>query len=362
MSGAKGEQESTETLSFRCDCERCRLMRGRIDRQTDKVAFTLAEVLITLGIIGIVAALTLPTLTESISERINSERQANVAFKITQAVEKMHALGLMSGKYTTTDAFVDELQKHLKIAKRCDANHIAACWPTDKVTTSDGEEFEIAKAKKGKNLGLKNNTSDNVGLVLADGASIILTYNQNSEGIDVGDKVTALYKDLPMGFGKTKTFAYTTSVTAPIDFVMDVNGAKGPNSETIDNKMKDIRSFKVARFSRCDAKISGIGCVVSLGTSYSPNRYGNYWKGAIQACLDIGMILPDSSTLGTILDERQSYPELPQSVFFLSSTLPSGHYYPPVGPLYHVVHDNDNYHAILDGDSYTPKNVICIGK
>ena len=30
MSEAKGEQESTETLSFRCDCERCRLMRGRI--------------------------------------------------------------------------------------------------------------------------------------------------------------------------------------------------------------------------------------------------------------------------------------------------------------------------------------------
>ena len=28
MSKAKGEQESTETLSFRCDCERCHLMRG----------------------------------------------------------------------------------------------------------------------------------------------------------------------------------------------------------------------------------------------------------------------------------------------------------------------------------------------
>jgi len=28
MSEAKDEQESTETLSFRCDCERCRLMRG----------------------------------------------------------------------------------------------------------------------------------------------------------------------------------------------------------------------------------------------------------------------------------------------------------------------------------------------
>ena len=32
MSVAKGEQESTETLSFRCDCERCRFMRGRKGR------------------------------------------------------------------------------------------------------------------------------------------------------------------------------------------------------------------------------------------------------------------------------------------------------------------------------------------
>ena len=32
MSEAKGEQESTETLSFRCDCERCRLTRGRKGR------------------------------------------------------------------------------------------------------------------------------------------------------------------------------------------------------------------------------------------------------------------------------------------------------------------------------------------
>ncbi len=76
MSEAKAEQQSTETLSFRCWCEGCHLSRGRIGGQnveknvwcthlrTEKkqAAFTLAEVLITLGIIGVVAALTLPAL------------------------------------------------------------------------------------------------------------------------------------------------------------------------------------------------------------------------------------------------------------------------------------------------------------
>ena len=44
-----------------------------------KFAFTLAEVLITLGVIGVVAALTMPTLLKNIAERSNSEAQANLA-------------------------------------------------------------------------------------------------------------------------------------------------------------------------------------------------------------------------------------------------------------------------------------------
>ena len=46
----------------------------------------------------------------------------------------MKALGLLIGSYKTTDEFVDELQKHLKVIKRCSANDIADCWSTDKAT------------------------------------------------------------------------------------------------------------------------------------------------------------------------------------------------------------------------------------
>ena len=68
MSEAKAEQQSTETLSFRCWCEGCRLTRGRRMKQK-RSAFTLAEVLITLGIIGIVAAMTLPSLITNYREK-----------------------------------------------------------------------------------------------------------------------------------------------------------------------------------------------------------------------------------------------------------------------------------------------------
>ena len=310
------------------------------------VAFTLAEVLITLGVIGVVAALTMPTLLKNIAERSNSEAQANLAQKITKSMDLMRADGGLERTYNSTDEFVDEFSKYIKISTRCDADHIADCWPTKTVTTTDGETYDVSKAKTGKNLNLKDNKSNNVGIILADGATLILTYNPNAGIIGDGDTVTPSFADLPIGFGRTKKFAYTTSVTNSIDFVMDVNGFKGPNSEARNGKQYDIRSFKVAKFSKGCAgnDISGIGCVYQL-PSYSPIKagseeikkwdpnwttekvgsyasYDNYWAGAKKACDDIGMSLPDKSKLQSLYEagNKDSSLGLPHSGGFWSSS------------------------------------------
>ena len=312
-----------------------------------RIAFTLAEVLITLGVIGVVAALTMPTLLKNIAERSNSEAQANLAQKITKSMDLMRADGGLERTYNSTDEFVDEFSKYIKISTRCDADHIADCWPTKTVTTTDGETYDVSKAKTGKNLNLKDNKSNNVGIILADGATLILTYNPNAGIIGDGDTVTPSFADLPIGFGRTKKFAYTTSVTSSIDFVMDVNGFKGPNSEARNGKQYDIRSFKVARFSKGCAgnDINGIGCVYQL-PSYSPIKGGsedmkkwdpnwtaekvggdasrdNYWAGAKKACYDIGMSLPDKSKLQSLAKKTRAEKEqlgLPTSGWFWSSS------------------------------------------
>ena len=214
-----------------------------------KAAFTLAEVLITLGIIGVVAAITLPALIDSVTERKNSERHANIVYKVTQAMEMMKVHGELGRRYDTTEAFVDELQKYLKISKRCDANHIADCWPTDKVTDGEGNEFEISKAKTGKNLSLQSSTN-NVGLILGDGASIILNYNPDSGIVDETDAIVAVKKSLPVGGGRSKEFVYTSNATASIDFITDVNGSAAPNAETSNNVYHDIRNLTAARFTK----------------------------------------------------------------------------------------------------------------
>ncbi|MBS6602593.1 MAG: type II secretion system protein, partial [Brachyspira sp.] len=58
-----------------------------------KSAFTLAEVLITLGVVGIVAAMTLPTVITNVNERIRKEQVRTVKYKLTQATDKMKSLG-----------------------------------------------------------------------------------------------------------------------------------------------------------------------------------------------------------------------------------------------------------------------------
>ncbi len=321
----------------------------------------------------------MPTLLKNIAERSNSEAQANLAQKITKSMDLMRADGGLERTYNSTDEFVDEFSKYIKISTRCDADHIADCWPTKTVTTTDGETYDVSKAKTGKNLNLKDNKSNNVGIILADGATLILTYNPNAGIIGDGDTVTPSFADLPIGFGRTKKFAYTTSVTDSIDFVMDVNGFKGPNSEARNGKQYDIRSFKVAKFSKgcAGVDVDGIGCVYQL-PSYSaikggsdemkkwdPNwttekvgswasRY-NYWAGAKKACDDIGMSLPDISKLESIYKagKKDSSLGLPTDGWFWSSSESYADYAHDVLFGYgYTGHD-------LKTDSYV--EVLCVG-
>ena len=324
----------------------------------------------------------MPTLLKNIAERSNSEAQANLAQKITKSMDLMRADGGLERTYNSTDEFVDEFSKYIKISTRCDADHIADCWPTKTVTTTDGETYDVSKAKTGKNLNLKDNKSNNVGIILADGATLILTYNPNAGIIGDGDTVTPSFADLPIGFGRTKKFAYTTSVTDPIDFVMDVNGFKGPNSEARNGKQYDIRSFKVAKFSKGCAgnDISGLGCVQQI-PSYSPIKAGsdemkkwdpkwttekvgnlaskdNYWAGAKKACDDIGMSLPDKSKLESLGKKTKAEKEqlgLPTSGWFWSSSEDDTY----VGSAYIVGLGNGATHGY--GKNVSGYKVLCVG-
>lgn len=313
-------------------------------RNMKKHGFTLAEIMIAITIIGIVAAITLPSLIHQYQERLNSQRQANIVYKVTQATNLMKTNGALLNGFPTTEACVDELQKYLKIMKRCDSDHIDKCWPTKKIKTSNGDEFEVKDAKMRQNLGFNDNykKDKNVGIVLNDGACLIMTYNPSVPGIAMGDPLIASTKELPGGGRFLAFLEYTSNTTAGLAFVMDVNGGKGPNSEPINNKKYDIRSFNSAHFSTsCPGDKFDGKCIATID-SYSPldcrrtngvlnhPEYADYcgsasslnndhWAGANKACQDLGMSLPTPQELSSICSNNMEQMGITSGVYWAST-------------------------------------------
>ena len=322
--------------------------KTRIGGHNKYSAFTLAEVLITIVIIGVIAAITIPAMLPAIQERVDSHRHANIVLKVTQAMNSMRALGLLY-KYDTPDDFVDELQKHLKIAKRCSYSNIEDCWPTKTVTTAKGETYEVKNCQKASDLGVMASewkNLNNVGIILADGASIILTYDPTFE-IAPADENPSIGKYLPVGGGRSELLEFTNQSTAGLKFVVDVNGDKKPNSETIGTRMHDIRSLNGANFAGCGGIINGVcytmlDSYASLDCSHTPSsdyskatlnvpenadycnsiskRNPDYWAGAVKACRDMGASLPNSSQMkSTVCPVAQAQMGLNSGKFWSSS-------------------------------------------
>lgn len=84
--------------------------------------FTLAEVLITLGIIGVVAAITIPTLINN-HKSVQLRAQLNKTYStLLQAVNMIYAdsgMPVTSGSYPDQGSFVKDLKKYVKVLKDC---------------------------------------------------------------------------------------------------------------------------------------------------------------------------------------------------------------------------------------------------
>ena len=287
MSEAKGEQESTETLSFRCDCERCRLTRGRKGSQSKKAAFTLAEVLITLGIIGIVAALTLPAFISNVQGRIQAKRVENINQKLSKVTDKMAVQSGLIG-YPDTMAFVQEMKKHMSIAKVCDNSHLAECWGTTEVDVGKDKPWEISKTKTAKNLKINSdNWADTVGIVTADGTPMILSYDKNCNFDPSKDGL-----QYNQSSGKSNSLACLSGV-------FDWNGGARPNKLGDDvitlgmaSGLGSSCAFEVngtcytAPFTPKPLTLAECEAAVAEGKLGIEDCYydGDYWAGAVKQC------------------------------------------------------------------------------
>ena len=94
-------------------------------------AFTLAEVLVTLGIIGVVSAMTVPTLMQNYQRQSYVTQLHKTYNEVSQALLRYqtdkNAINLTEAGLTTQAAVNDFVNTYFKVVKTCEANN-SSCF------------------------------------------------------------------------------------------------------------------------------------------------------------------------------------------------------------------------------------------
>ena len=203
---------------------------------TKNAGFTMAEILLSLTIIGVVAAITLPSLTGNINERTwNTQRKALYA-RFSQAIALMPALngygtlkeessaGASDAVDTVAETFITSgLSKVMKINNICDSDHIEDCGITSNYINYVGSSNSMPTDLQHLNEGLLSVDWGAAGTYsalntraaafeTANGESILLFYNPGCVA-NMGE-----------------TGQYFSQPKMCVNMVFDLNGTKGPNT------------------------------------------------------------------------------------------------------------------------------------
>ena len=191
----------------------------------EPAGFTMAEILLSLTIIGVVAAITLPSLTGNINERTwNTQRKALYA-RFSQAIALMPSLN----QYSDVDTFLASgLAKVLKINNICDKDHLPDCGiTTAKITDAMGNQLLMPKTIE--ELSSKN---VNVAWSLYSGGPLLSYSGQNGDAAAFetanGESVVAFYNNTCQSDMQDTDYLTTRKVCA--NFIYDLNATKGPNT------------------------------------------------------------------------------------------------------------------------------------
>ena len=246
---------------------------GKSLRKQLKSAFTLAELLITLAIIGIIAALTIPTLIQNYQERAWQTASKVFERKLEESLKVMNSQATLAGYRTTAD-FVDELSKHMKINKICSNDEITTCFADKVYWGEENEEIDMTKIKTASNFGIDTWGTETVGIQFANGVTGVVAYNPDCRQDPYSNQITG---------------------TSCLAILYDTSGFKAPNTSD-----KDLHGININRLGRsCAFSLNGV-CFGSIFLSEAITKEecekikdefnikncnrSDYWAGVVQRC------------------------------------------------------------------------------
>ena len=201
---------------------------------TKRFGFTLAEVLITLGIIGVVAAMSIPTL-------IANTNSAKFKSQFKKTIATLNQAALMSQAQYDFDFAGATADSDLKNLDPKANSSVAAmlAGTLSGVTITDQSPYKAAKATEPTEpTGM---TIESKGYAkLADGSLLVFNMKKGAANVDSSGNVTRA-----SGAGSNAAFACTVEPgTAPDKYIkalatagcagwIDVNGPTSPNAESV---------------------------------------------------------------------------------------------------------------------------------
>ena len=265
----------------------------------------MAEILLSLTIIGVVAAITLPSLTGNINERTwNTQRKALYA-RMSQAISLMPALNgygtlvegndSTSAQDTATETFLtDGLAKVLKINNICDNTHLEDCGVVTSFTNMATSKapmpttlYELSSyfrsvAFSGSSFSTINTKA--AAFETQNGESVVAFYNQSCRTEFSHEASLTSYGNV-FGFPQSNMC---------VNFVYDLNGKKGPNTVG-----KDIGIMTV--FNAIDPLV--VAPMPSSATNAGGSSAKYVWNDAAKVCTsqDSETRLPNIDELSAML-------------------------------------------------------------
>ncbi len=207
------ETDNTPTLSRICKFAYRSLTNSTLS-QRERVkcpAFTLAETLITLGIIGVVAALTLPSLIQKYQEQETVTRLKNVYSTVSNAYIRILEedgdptnWGMNKDNFATITT--EKFSKYIKKVRVCNSQSCRG---------------GIIKARKNLVGNMTNHLQDTNILVMPNGAIIFFGYQD------------------PTQIQNCKNLNYCFNLN------VDINGNRGPNRWGYDTFTFEVNSYRI---------------------------------------------------------------------------------------------------------------------
>ena len=187
-----------------------------------KLGFTLAEVLITLGIIGVIASLTLPSLMTNTAEREYATAWKKAISSLTEAVQMNMAMDNISFDDLLDDSAVGVKDNNSLYALLCNR------MQTERFANTAGEACDLSlQGAKGTETGclgysLKGTSmSTNKALFFRDGSAIIFA---------LGEKMTGTSGTANLTAGETTCYDPARGgLVECLKVIYDINGTKKPN-------------------------------------------------------------------------------------------------------------------------------------